>query len=123
MAAMTAIWRALLAELARDDLAELAERLRPFLAAPEAPAGAYTPATLAAALGRSERAIRAAIGRGELRAVKRGRGYVIAAEAVAEWAQAARIGTVGAPTGLPHSHPRSGPGPARRALGRQYPGT
>jgi excisionase family DNA binding protein len=48
---------------------------------------AYTVATLAAELGRSERSVRAAIARGELRAVKRGRGWVISADAVAAWAQ------------------------------------
>src|SRR4051794_32740810 len=45
-------------------------------------AAVYTPATLAAELGRSPRAIRAAIARGELDAVKRGRGYVIGVDAV-----------------------------------------
>jgi excisionase family DNA binding protein len=52
------------------------------------PALAFTVATLAAELGRSERSIRAAIARGELEAVKRGRGYVISADAVADWARA-----------------------------------
>ena len=47
----------------------------------------YTPATLAAELGRTPRAIRAAIARGELDAVKRGRGWVIPADAVERWAQ------------------------------------
>jgi hypothetical protein len=50
---------------------------------------AYTPATLAAELGRTERSIRDAINRGELAAVKRGRGWVIGADAVAGWARPA----------------------------------
>jgi excisionase family DNA binding protein len=46
---------------------------------------AYTPATLAAELGRTPRSILDAIHRGELHAVKRGRGYLIGAQAVADW--------------------------------------
>jgi excisionase family DNA binding protein len=49
----------------------------------------YTPATLAAELGVTARAIRAAIERGDLEARRSGRGYVIGAEAVAEWARPA----------------------------------
>ena len=66
---------------------------------------AYTPATLAAELGRSPRAIRGAIARGELDAVKRGRGWVIGADAVERWAAASR----GAARG------RTSPRPERRA--------
>jgi excisionase family DNA binding protein len=81
--------RALLDELAADPVA--LERLR-MLVAPAAPApahqAAYTVASLAAELGRSERSIRSAIARGELSAVKRGRGWVISADAVAAWATA-----------------------------------
>ncbi len=51
-------------------------------------APAYTVPTLARELGRTERSIRAAIARGELAAVKRGRGYVISGDAVAAWATA-----------------------------------
>jgi excisionase family DNA binding protein len=46
---------------------------------------AYTVATLAAQLGLSPRAIRGAIDRGELQAVRRGRHYIIAASAVETW--------------------------------------
>jgi excisionase family DNA binding protein len=46
----------------------------------------YSPATLAAELGCTARAIRAAIERGDLQARRSGRGYVIGAEAVAAWA-------------------------------------
>jgi excisionase family DNA binding protein len=85
------------------DLVELASRLEPFTpTGAAAPAAVYSPATLAAELGRSERSIRGAIARGELDAVRRGRGWVISAEAVTEWAANGSRG--------------SGPGPARRAL-------
>jgi hypothetical protein len=81
--------RALLDELGGDPVA--LEQLRALVSPPaqEAPRpAAYTVASLAAELGRSERSIRAAIARGELQAVWRGRGYVIAADAVAAWARA-----------------------------------
>jgi excisionase family DNA binding protein len=48
---------------------------------------AYTPKTLAGELGITPRAVRAAIERGDLEARRSGRGYVIAAEAVAAWAR------------------------------------
>jgi excisionase family DNA binding protein len=71
----------LLAEL-RDDPSALAE-LRGLLGAGPS---VYTPKTLAAELGCTPRAVRAAIERGELAAVRSGRGWVIAATAVARWA-------------------------------------
>lgn len=58
------------------------------LVAPEpvpADAPAYTVAALASAIGVSARAIRGAIGRGELAAVKRGGRWLIAADAVRAW--------------------------------------
>jgi excisionase family DNA binding protein len=72
---------ALLDELRADPgaRAELRELL-------DAGPAVYTPRTLAAELGITPRAIRAAIERGELEAVKSGRGYVIAREAVARFA-------------------------------------
>jgi excisionase family DNA binding protein len=92
-------------------------RLRELVAATDRTSDSHSPAytvrTLALELGRSERSIRAAIARRELQAVKRGRGYVISADAVAEWARASVLPTT------PHSrYPRrrSGPGPATRAL-------
>jgi excisionase family DNA binding protein len=114
--------RALLEDLAGDPVAlarlrELASETN-VTASHVGSAPAFTVATLAAELGRSERSIRAAIARGELQAVKRGRGYVIAADAVADWARAP----------IPRSQPvvrsgnprrRSGVGPATRALRRQ----
>jgi excisionase family DNA binding protein len=94
------------------------ERLRALVADTSPPAtstpAAYTPATLALELGRSERSIRAAIARGELDAAKRGRGYVIGRDAVEAWAHA--------PASRPprsSSRPRrrsGGPGPAARGL-------
>jgi excisionase family DNA binding protein len=67
----------------------LADALAPRLgtSTTQAPAPVvYTVATLAAELGVSGRAIRAAIHRGELEARKRGRTYVITRAAVEAWA-------------------------------------
>lgn len=72
---------ALLAELRGDPVA-LAE-LRALLGAGPS---VYTPRTLADELGVTPRAVRAAIERGDLQARRSGRGYVIAREAVSEWA-------------------------------------
>jgi hypothetical protein len=114
--------RALIDDLASDP--EALERLRALVGIGTeqgevngTSAPAYTVATLAAELGRSERSIRAMIARDELQAVKRGRGYVIAAEAVADMARApepprpASIRDDARPR-----RQRSGPGPATRAL-------
>ena len=81
---MTELARRLLAELDADPSAvtELRRLLSP------APA-VYTPQTLAAELGITARAVRAAIERGDLEARRSGRGYVIGAEAVATWAKPA----------------------------------
>lgn len=75
---------ALIAEL-RDDPAAMAE-LRELLGVGRS---VYTPQTLAAELGVTPRAIRAAIDRGDLEARRSGRGYVIGADAVAAWARPA----------------------------------
>ena len=111
--------RALFAELERDPLAR--DRLRSLLASevdrqPADTASAYTVQSLAEELGRTPRSIRGAIERGELEAVKRGRGYVISAEAVSRWASAP---TEAAPR--TSRRPRStktqaAAGPMRRAL-------
>jgi excisionase family DNA binding protein len=61
----------------------LADRIVPTTSTPPV---AYTPTTLAAELGITARAVRAAIERGDLQARRSGRGYVIGAEAVAAWA-------------------------------------
>lgn len=112
---MSELLRAIVDELAQDPVA--LERLRDLVVGfpptpePKARASAYTPTTLAAELGRSPRAIRGAIARGELDAIKRGRGYVISADAVAAWANARpRAQNSAAP------RPRPGTGPMRRAL-------
>src|SRR5262245_26984207 len=65
---------------------------------------AYTVATLAAEIGRTERSIRGAIARGELEAVKRGRGYTVPADAVAAWAAAGPRANTNSPR--PTARPR-----------------
>jgi len=84
---MSDLARALLDELARDP--EAVERLRA-LVAPDgggkAFAPAYTVAALAAETGLSPKAVRGAIARGELEAVKRGTRWIVSADAVAAWA-------------------------------------
>ena len=52
----------------------------------------YTVATLAGELGMSERSVRGAINRGELEAKRRGRRYVIDADAVTAWASSTSSG-------------------------------
>jgi excisionase family DNA binding protein len=89
---------AILASLILDGLddhglAVLARRLLPHLpqdADRHADRGhvAYTVASLAVELGVSEKAIRCAIARHELSAVKRGSRWIISAEAVSAWATA-----------------------------------
>jgi hypothetical protein len=63
---------------------ELAERVAQ-LEERHAGRAVYTPQTLAADLEITPRAVRAAIERGDLQARRSGRGWVIGAEAVAEW--------------------------------------
>jgi excisionase family DNA binding protein len=74
------------------DLAVLADRLVPHLSESvhREAAGhvAYTVASLAAELGVSQKAVRCAIARRELRAVKRGSRWIISADAVHAWATA-----------------------------------
>lgn len=120
---MSDLARALLEELADDPAA--IERLRELVGnSPTGPpadsrAAAFTAATLAAELGRSERSIRAAIARGELEAVKRGRGYVIGADAVVAWTQSEGRSISPHPDSSRPRRRRSGPGPMRRALERE----
>jgi len=82
----------LLEGLSDQDLGVFARRLLPHL-----PDGrldharahsAYTVASLATELGASAKAIRCAIARHELQAVKRGSRWIISADAVGEWASA-----------------------------------
>jgi excisionase family DNA binding protein len=80
---------ALVAALDDRALDALADRLRPRLrgdTTPEPRPIAYTVATLADEVGLSQRAVRAAIHRGELQASLRGRSYLITASAVEAWA-------------------------------------
>jgi hypothetical protein len=83
--------RALVDDLAADEVA--LQRLRALIGGhDEKPdrslAPAHTVRSLARELGRSERSVRGAITRAELEAVKRGKGWVIAVDAVARWATA-----------------------------------
>lgn len=83
--------------------------------APDTPtAVVYTPATLGAELGRSARSIRGAIARGELDARKRGRGWVITADALKRWAEPSPIPGVSRPRARRKRAP--GRGPMARAL-------
>jgi hypothetical protein len=105
-----------------DELDALADALAPRIESrlnrrDDAERAVYTPATLAAEIGRSPRSIRAAIARGELPAVKRGRGWVIGADAVAAWAGGES--SASAALGRPRRRARSGPGPMARALARR----
>ena len=83
----------LLEGLTEQDLAVFARRLLPHLQEGQLDRArahfAYTVASLAAELGVSAKAIRCAIARHELRAVKRGSRWIISADAVSEWATAA----------------------------------
>jgi excisionase family DNA binding protein len=78
------------------------------------PQAVFTPATLARELGRTPRAIRAAINRGELDAVKRGRGWVISSDAVERWAAASPPSRGARAPRAPRRAP--GHGPMRSAL-------
>ena len=69
---------------AMAQLVELLESQRPAVQ-PATPA--YTVTSLAAALGVSPKAVRGAIARGELAAVKRGGRWIISGDAVRAWAQ------------------------------------
>ena len=88
---------------------------QPFSGCEKSTAAAYTPATLAAELGRTPRAIRAAIARGELGAVKRGRGWVISADAVERWAAGSGDRSIAPPRRTPRRRHNAG-GPMARAL-------
>ena len=80
----------LLEGLTEQDLAVFARRLLPHLQEGRLDRvgahSAYTVASLAAELGVSAKAVRCAIARQELRAVKRGSRWIISADAVSEWA-------------------------------------
>lgn len=96
------------------DLVVLARRLSPYLAqaaSPRAGSGntAYTVASLAAELGVSQKAIRCAIGRRELPAVKRGSRWIISSDAVQAWASASGVRRRGCRAGAAVSPRAAGP--------------
>ncbi len=106
----------LLEGLSDHDLADFARRLLPHLH--EGRPGrarahcAYTVASLADELGVSDKAIRCAITRHELRAVKRGSRWIISADAVEEWATASDVQAARAcrrPAPLPAAPKAAGP--------------
>ncbi|MBV9334679.1 MAG: helix-turn-helix domain-containing protein [Solirubrobacterales bacterium] len=82
----------LLEGLSDQDLAVFARRLLPHLQDGRLDLArghsAYTVASLAAELGVSAKAIRCAIARHELQAIKRGSRWIISGDAVGEWASA-----------------------------------
>jgi excisionase family DNA binding protein len=116
---MSELLRALVEELASDPVA--VEHLRTLLGVDAdqrraTPTPAFTVRSLATEIGRSERSVRDAIARGELKAVKRGRGYLITAAAVEAWATPAQIRAARSKRpSMPLDHRRGG-GPMRRAL-------
>jgi hypothetical protein len=93
VAAAQAFVTLLLEGLTEQDLAVFARRLLPHLEEGQLDrAGrhsAYTVASLAAKLGVSAKAVRCAITRQALHAVKRGSRWIISTDAVSEWATAA----------------------------------
>ena len=93
--ASSALAALILGELDEGALGVLAARLVPHLRGldernPAVAHAAYTVHSLAADLGVSRKAVRGAIARGELRAVKRGSRWIIPADAVSEWATPSR---------------------------------
>jgi excisionase family DNA binding protein len=97
-----------------ETIAAFAARLVPYLSqlAHKAASGehlAYTVASLAAELGVSPKAIRCAISRGELNAVKRGTRWIISGEAVGEWASAADEKPTLRRRGCPNAPKAAGP--------------
>jgi hypothetical protein len=96
VAAAQSLASLLLEGLTDQDLAVFARRLLPHLQEgllDRARAhSAYTVVSLAAELGTSAKAVRCAIARHELQAVKRGSRSIISADAVSEWATAPQAG-------------------------------
>jgi len=117
---VSALLQAIFADLEADPVAR--EKWRSLLGPavderPASSASVYTVRSLAAELGRTPRSVLGAIERGELAAAKRGRGYVISAEAVSRWASAPPK-TTPRQSRRPHpARPKPAAGPMRRALG------
>lgn len=106
----------LLEGLSNQDLAAFARRLLPHLQESQLESArahsAYTVASLAAKLGVSDKAVRCAIARNELRAIKRGSRWIISADAVSEWAtapDAAQATARRSPAALPPAPRAAGP--------------
>jgi excisionase family DNA binding protein len=99
--------------LSDDQLDALAEHVAAKLAlgTKQDARSAYTVTTLAQELGMSPRAVRGAIERRELAAVKRGGRWIIAAQAVTDWAEPRHEGTTAA-SALPRPRIRT----SRRAM-------
>lgn len=117
---MSALLRALVAELETDPVA--LEQLRSLLDVrvdrqPPFSAPAYTVQSLAAEIGRTPRSIRGAIERGELEAVKRGRGFPISAEAVSRWTSAPPEASLRQTRRQRARSTKAAAGPMLRALG------
>jgi excisionase family DNA binding protein len=112
----------LLEGLTEQDLAVFARRLLPHLVKGQldhvGAHSAYTVASLAAELGVSAKAVRCAITRQELQAVKRGSRWIISADAVSEWATAAEAhhATGRRRTALLPAAPRAAGPPLRSVL-------
>lgn len=106
----------LLEGLSDQDLAVFARRLLPHLHEGRLDRAraqsAYTVASLASELGVSAKAVRCAIARHELQAVKRGSRWIISADAVREWASAPEAHHATArrrPASLPSTPKAAGP--------------
>ena len=102
--------------LSDQDLAVLAQRLMPHMVERHLDHArahsAYSVASLASELGVSAKAVRCAIARHELRAVKRGSRWIISADAVGEWATAPQAQNATArrrPAPLPPAPKAAGP--------------
>ena len=112
--ASSALAAALLDGLNESDLGLLAKRVAPHLGRleernPAVGHVAYTVHSLAADLAVSPKAIRCAIKRGELRAVKRGSRWIIPADAVNEWATPSAARRATARTCSPRAPKVAGP--------------
>jgi excisionase family DNA binding protein len=117
---VSALLQAIFADLEADPVAR--EKWRSLLGAaadqrPASSTSVYTVQSLAAELGRTKRSILGAIERGELEAAKRGRGYIISAEAVTRWASPMPEAPARRAAARRPKKTKASEGPMRRALG------